>query len=55
MLDRRRLLLAALMLSTVLGGTAMTAAAEDVKRGGTLTLGPGDSGGTTVHWSVPLP
>lgn len=38
MLDRRRLFLAALMLSTVLGGTAMTASAADVKRGGTLTL-----------------
>lgn len=38
MLERRKLLFAALMLSTALGSAAMTASAEDVKRGGTLTL-----------------
>jgi peptide/nickel transport system substrate-binding protein len=38
MLDRRNLMLAALMLSTALGATSIAASAEDIKRGGTLTL-----------------
>jgi ABC-type transport system substrate-binding protein len=38
MLEKRKLLLAALVLGTALGGASIKASAEDVKRGGTLTL-----------------
>ncbi|MDQ7250351.1 ABC transporter substrate-binding protein [Dongia sedimenti] len=38
MLDKRRLIFAALVLSTALGGASIAASAEDVKRGGTLTV-----------------
>lgn len=38
MLERRKLMWAALLASTVLGGASITASAQDVKRGGTLTI-----------------
>ena len=38
MLYRRKLMLAALTLSTALTAASLAASAEDVKRGGTLTI-----------------
>jgi peptide/nickel transport system substrate-binding protein len=38
MFNRRNLLLSALAVSTILGGASINASAEDIKRGGTLTV-----------------